>query len=208
MTPERYQRVAQIFQAASDRGPEARPAFLASACAGDDDLRREVEAMLAADAQSGGFLEKPADDLAAHLLDDPTRTRLTAGAQLGPYRIEGALGSGGMGEVFRARDTRLHRTVAIKILPRDKTADPERKRRFMQEARAVSALNHPNIVTLTVLRRQDRQLRIGQWPRLTIPIASRGDHIYACWPSVPHRPRNDISCTAPNYDSLFLNSLG
>src|SRR6266446_5324589 len=73
---------------------------------------------------------------------------MTPGAQLGPYKIEAPLGAGGMGEVFRAADTRLHRTVAIKILPRDKTADPERKQRFMQEARAASALNHPNIVTL------------------------------------------------------------
>ncbi len=70
------------------------------------------------------------------------------GAQLGPYKIDAPIGAGGMGEVFRATDTRLHRTVAIKILPRDKVADPERKRRFMQEARAASALNHPNIVTL------------------------------------------------------------
>jgi serine/threonine-protein kinase len=65
MTPERYQRMAKIFQAASDSSPDARPAFLAQACAGDDDLRREVEAMLAADAESGGFLEKPPDDIAA-----------------------------------------------------------------------------------------------------------------------------------------------
>src|SRR6266446_7310153 len=73
---------------------------------------------------------------------------LTAGDKLGPYKIDAPIGAGGMGEVFRATDTRLHRTVAIKILPRDKVADPERRRRFMQEARAASALNHPNIVTL------------------------------------------------------------
>src|SRR5438445_776309 len=73
---------------------------------------------------------------------------LSAGARLGPYEILAPLGKGGMGEVYRAHDTRLHRTVAIKILPHDKVADPERKRRFLQEARAASALNHPNIVTL------------------------------------------------------------
>src|SRR5438132_7663000 len=72
----------------------------------------------------------------------------TAGKRLGPYEILGPLGKGGMGEVFRASDTRMHRMVAIKILPREKIADPERKRRFLQEARAASALNHPNIVTL------------------------------------------------------------
>jgi serine/threonine protein kinase len=75
-------------------------------------------------------------------------TRITPGAELGPYKIEALLGAGGMGQVFRARDTRLGRTVAIKVLPHDKVADPERKRRFLQEARAASALNHPNIVTL------------------------------------------------------------
>jgi len=73
---------------------------------------------------------------------------ITIGTQIGSYEITGLLGKGGMGEVYSARDTRLHRTVAIKILPTDKTADPERKKRFIQEARAASALNHPNIVTL------------------------------------------------------------
>src|SRR5229473_1847893 len=73
---------------------------------------------------------------------------LAVGTRLGPYEILAPLGKGGMGEVYRASDTRLHRTVAIKILPHDKVADPERKRRFLQEARAASALNHPNIVTL------------------------------------------------------------
>ncbi len=77
----------------------------------------------------------------------PTQT-LASGAMLGPYKIEAKLGAGGMGEVYRATDTRLHRMVAIKVLPRDKVADQERKRRFLQEARAASALTHPNIVTL------------------------------------------------------------
>ena len=79
---------------------------------------------------------------------EPVRTALAAGTQLGPYQIEAPLGAGGMGEVFRAKDTRLGRTVAIKVLPHDRVADPERKKRFLQEARAASALNHPNIVTL------------------------------------------------------------
>src|SRR5207253_2283900 len=75
-------------------------------------------------------------------------THLRAGCLIGPYRIEAALGAGGMGEVYRAHDTRLKRTVAIKVLPRDQVADPARKRRFLLEARAASALNHPNIVAL------------------------------------------------------------
>src|SRR5437868_12544760 len=87
------------------------------------------------------------DDLNS-LSPSPTRTMLTPGTQLGPYRIEAPVGAGGMGEVFRARATRLGRVVAIKVLPHDRVADSERKRRFLQEARAASALNHPNIVTL------------------------------------------------------------
>jgi eukaryotic-like serine/threonine-protein kinase len=81
-------------------------------------------------------------------LGGATATQITPGTELGPYKIEALLGAGGMGQVFRARDTRLGRIVAIKVLPHDKVADPERKRRFLQEARAASALNHPNIVTL------------------------------------------------------------
>src|SRR5215470_17800926 len=75
-------------------------------------------------------------------------TQFGAGAQLGPYEIQAKLGGGGMGEVYRAYDTRLHREVAIKVLPRDKMADPKRKRRFLQEARAASALNHPRISSM------------------------------------------------------------
>ena len=97
--------------------------------AADPELRREVEALL---AQEG----------------DSTITQFAGGAQLGPYKIEAPIGAGAMGEVFRARDTRLHRTVAIKVLPHDRVADPDRKRRFLQEARAASALNHPNIVVI------------------------------------------------------------
>src|SRR5438552_2461674 len=81
---------------------------------------------------------------------------LSPGERLGPYEILSAIGAGGMGEVFRATDTRLHRTVAIKVLPHDKIGDPNRKLRFLQEARAASALNHPNIVTLHDIARENR----------------------------------------------------
>jgi eukaryotic-like serine/threonine-protein kinase len=125
MNSDRWQQIDALYHAARD--PEKRAAVLAQA---DPELRREVEALLAPEATGSA------------------QTIFGAGAQLGPYKIETPLGAGGMGEVFRATDTRLHRTVAIKILPHDKVADPERKRRFLQEARAASALNHPNIVTL------------------------------------------------------------
>ncbi len=141
MTRDRYQRVVEIFQAASERSAIARPAFLASACSGDDDLRREVEAMLAADAQSGGFLSKPADDLAAAAVA-ARETRSLIGQRVSHYEVISLLGAGGMGEVYRARDTRLGREVAVKV-------SAERfEKRFEQEARLIASLNHPNICTL------------------------------------------------------------
>jgi eukaryotic-like serine/threonine-protein kinase len=141
MTPDRYQRVVEIFQAASDRSAAARPAFLASACGRDDDLRREVEAMLAADAQSGGFLSKPPDDLAAAAVA-AREHRSLIGQRVSHYEVISLLGAGGMGEVYRARDTRLGREVAVKV-------SAERfEKRFEQEARLIACLNHPNICTL------------------------------------------------------------
>jgi serine/threonine protein kinase/tetratricopeptide (TPR) repeat protein len=124
MTPERWRQIEELYQAARDT--EKRASVLAQA---DPELRREVEALL---AQEG----------------DSTVAQFAARARLGPYEIEAPIGAGAMGEVFRARDTRLHRTVAIKVLPHDRVADPDRKRRFLQEARAASALNHPNIVVI------------------------------------------------------------
>jgi serine/threonine protein kinase/Tol biopolymer transport system component len=144
MNAERWREVDRLYHSALEREPGERAAFLVQACSGDEELRREVEELLAQDSSTDDVLERPVVDLLA----DSTVTQLTAGTLLGPYQIEAKLGAGGMGEVFRAKDTRLHRIVAIKILPRDKTADPVRKRRFMQEARAASALKHPNIVTL------------------------------------------------------------
>jgi serine/threonine protein kinase len=151
MTPERYQRILELFEEASKRAPDDRATFLAKSCAGDEDLRRQVEAMLAADSRSGGFLEKPPDDLAAGvlaaqehqpLIDLVNRRALTPGMQIGSYRIEALLGEGGMGKVHRAMDTRLKRAVAIKV------AKENFGERFQREARVIAALNHPNICTL------------------------------------------------------------
>jgi Tol biopolymer transport system component len=140
MTPERWARIKELFDGALDREPEARAAFLEQACPADDaELRREVESLLDAHARSDGFLETPV--LAAS-------DELSAGSRLGPYEIAAVIGAGGMGEVYRARDTRLGRDVAIKVLPAEVAADAARVRRFEQEARAASALNHPNIVAV------------------------------------------------------------
>jgi len=142
MNPERYRRINDVFAAASGRDPKDRAAFLAEACAGDDEIRREVEAMLAADARPGGFLEQRPGDLALDLLEDVTRTQLGIGAMLGSYRIERLLGAGGMAQVFQAVDTKLGRKVAVKICAERFSG------RFRREARAIAVLNHPHVCTL------------------------------------------------------------
>lgn len=151
MTPERLSRIEQIYHAALERADHERTLFLNEACAGDDQLRHEIISLLAANDQAADFMNAP-------VLEDDTRM-LTPGQslspsqspvarQIGQYQVLSKLGAGGMGEVFLARDTRLDRKVAIKMLPAEFTQDPSRLRRFEQEARAASALNHPNIITI------------------------------------------------------------
>ncbi|MGH9839333.1 MAG: protein kinase domain-containing protein [Blastocatellia bacterium] len=147
MKPERWRQVDQLFQAALERAPEERAAFISEACGGDDSLRREVEALLAADGEAESFIEAPAYAVAAPLIVGGD-TQSLAGKSIGHYRIISLLGKGGMGEVYRAEDTHLRREVAIKVLPDDFAKDDHRLRRFEQEARAASALNHPNIITI------------------------------------------------------------
>ncbi|HEX6623289.1 MAG TPA: protein kinase, partial [Pyrinomonadaceae bacterium] len=143
MTPERWQRVKELFEAALERGPAERAAFLAGACADDEEVGREVESLLAAHERDSGFLNTPVVKLVAD--DGPM---LAAGQRFGQYEAISLLGVGGMGEVYLAADTRLGRKVALKLLPSSHTGDADRVRRFGQEARAASALNHPNIVTI------------------------------------------------------------
>ena len=135
MTPERWQQIEQLYHAARECALADRAALLAEA---EPELRREVEAMLAEDASKGKILDSPVKDVIAH----SSLTMVTVGSQLGPFQIEGAIASGGMGQVYRAVDTRLGRKVAIKISAKEFTD------RFQREARAISALNHPHICTL------------------------------------------------------------
>ena len=144
MTPERWRQVEEMLDAALSRGEHERAAFLSHACAGDAALRREVELLLAQQASMGGFLEDPAVATAAPLVSEPGASVLT-GRRLGTYQVRERIGAGGMGEVYRARDTRLGRDVAIKILPRHFTSDPDRLARFEREARVLASLNHPHI---------------------------------------------------------------
>jgi Tol biopolymer transport system component len=152
--PERWEQIERLYHAALEREPSARAAFLAEACAGDEELRREVASLLAYDNQPASFIEAPALEVAARelaaesLFTASTRSPAHVPSQLGGYHILSLLGRGGMGEVWLARDPRLGRQVAIKLLPAEFTQDAERVRRFEQEARTASSLNHPNIITI------------------------------------------------------------
>jgi serine/threonine protein kinase len=142
MTPERWRQVEEMLHAALSRGESERAAFLGHACAGDAALRREVELLLAQQASMGGFLEDQPVATAAPLFSESGASVLT-GRRLGVYQVHARIGAGGMGEVYRARDTRLGRDVAIKILPRHFISDPDRLARFEREARVLASLNHP-----------------------------------------------------------------
>src|SRR4030095_1455491 len=147
MNPERWQQIDRLFHEALACQARDRAAFLAENCVGDDELRREIEDLIASHELPENFIERDACDLAAEMVAVGS-AGVVEGQTVGPYKILALLGAGGMGHVFRATDTRLHRTVTIKILRSETVSDPQRKRRFLQEARAASALNHPNIVTL------------------------------------------------------------
>src|SRR5215475_8939837 len=145
--PELWERIERLYHAALERAQPERAAFLAEACAGDEALRREVESLLRFDHRAEHFIEESALEVAAQAQAEAGEESLI-GKTLGHYRILSLLGEGGMSEVYLALDTRLERKVALKLLPRQFTRDADRLRRFIQEAKAASALNHPNIITI------------------------------------------------------------
>jgi eukaryotic-like serine/threonine-protein kinase len=147
MTPERYRQIVELCQAVWELVPEHRAEFLTKAVNCDESLRCEVESMLAADQQSAAFLSDTPDDLAASAFSS-IQPQLPIGASFGGYKIIACLGFGGMGQVFLAQDLRLGRKVVIKLLPEEFSRAPLWLHRFKEEASAVSALNHPNILTV------------------------------------------------------------
>ncbi|MEO8436146.1 MAG: protein kinase [Pyrinomonadaceae bacterium] len=147
-TPQRWQEIDRIFAAALEREPAERAAFLGEACAGDELLRQEVESLLANDnpeSLAGADAVQEAQRLLKHRA---ARMAIPPNSRLGRYEIRSQIGSGGMGEVYLARDPKINRDVAIKVLPAAFSSDSERLRRFEQEAQAVGALNHPNILSI------------------------------------------------------------
>ena len=147
MRPERWQQVKQIFQSAIERPASERDGFISQACADDSDLRNQVQSLISSYDEADGSFQTVAVNLAAQMIfDDESKSLL--GHCIGPYEVTAQIGHGGMGEVYLAQDTRLARKVALKLLPSQITQDKHRLERFKQEARAASALNHPNILTI------------------------------------------------------------
>ncbi len=154
MNQDRWKKIDEIYQSTLEQPEEKHAAFLTQACGEDEDLHREVEEMLKARKVAGSFLEQPAAEqmgLAHNRKPDGSLT----GRRIGPYEVVRLLGRGGMGEVYKARDTRLDRIGALKILPIEVAADPDRLRRFIREAKAASALNHSNIATIYEIGESD-----------------------------------------------------
>ncbi|MCG3163991.1 MAG: Serine/threonine-protein kinase PknD [Acidobacteria bacterium] len=183
MTPERWEKIGQLYTSALEMAPDDRAAFLEEACAGDEELRREVESLIAADAQAGDFIAAPVFGNSVDTLTEEN-IRSLVGRRFGDYEVLAFLGRGGMGEVYLARDPSLERRVALKLLLDDFTRDEARVRRFTQEAKAVSALNHPNIITIYEIGEADGRRYIstefieGQTlrrqlasERMTLPVA-------------------------------------
>jgi serine/threonine protein kinase/predicted Zn-dependent protease len=151
MNPEQWRKIHELFEAALERPADERAAFLARACLGDEETQRRVEAMLAADARDDLLMDRPAYQAASALARSMPGTddsQSFSGEMIGVYRLMGELGHGGMGTVYLAYDTRLGRQAALKLLPSQLINNPERVHRLQREARAATALNHPNIITI------------------------------------------------------------
>src|SRR5262245_19592603 len=144
MTPERWQQVARLYEAVSARAPDERVEYLARESVDDLELRTHVESLLA-HADRAVLVDRSVREAADGLIDLDPQPILAEGYQIGPYRVGRPLGVGGMGQVYRARDTKLQRDVALKILPEGFVQDHDRVARFTREAQVLASLNHTNI---------------------------------------------------------------
>ncbi len=180
MTQERWRRVEELFHAALERPREQRQAWLDAACSGDVEMSRQVESLLSNEERAGSFLERPAiDDVTV----TPTAGGSLLGRKFGPYLIVSLLGAGGMGEVYRAHDSKLGRDVAIKTLPPEFAGDTQRLARFRREARTLASLNHPNIAAIYGLEESGDvdclvlELVEGETLRGPLPVAEALDRV-------------------------------
>lgn len=146
MAPERWQQVKEIFCSVLELPSERRAAFLSEACGGQDSLRSEVESLISAHEESDHFIDVPAFQASAEMLEDDSE--LKPGETLGRYQICSPLGQGGMGKVYLAEDTKLNRKIALKVLPAASRSDEDALKRLLREAQAAAALDHPNICAI------------------------------------------------------------
>src|SRR5262245_22197163 len=142
-----FQRIEELYHQALSKPEAERASFLELACAGDEELRREVDVLVAYQDKAGQFLDSPALNVAARMLAG-TEDRIATGSRIGSYEVVSLLGAGGMGEVYRARDSKLNREVALKVLPEAFAQNAQRMVRFEREAHLLAALNHPNIAAI------------------------------------------------------------
>jgi len=155
INPERWKKIDEMLDVVLELEPDKRAAFLQQACAGDEALKTQVEKLIALDQQDEHFMDSPALQAASEFLVETHPSRLSPGESIGPYKILSLLGSGGMGEVYRAKDQRLERDVAIKVLPQGIANNLESLARFDRETKALAALSHPNILAIYDVGNQD-----------------------------------------------------
>jgi serine/threonine protein kinase/Tol biopolymer transport system component len=162
VTPERYRQINALTDAALQMRPDQRAAFLDGVCGSDHELRQQIDALIEADSRTNDFLEKPLlEELASDMAARPS-SRDLAGRRIENYEVISRLGAGGVGEVWLARDLNLNREIALKLLSPRFAGDPYHMRRFQQEARAASTLNHPNIITVYEIGKAEEVLFIAQ----------------------------------------------